>query len=94
MRMKEKRINERMEKGENMRRGKNGEVMMKEKEKKSGTREWKREGKERECMGKKSVSRQVERGGKIRRQGGGQGENNEDRQVVRDKRTRRRLRGK
>ena len=68
--------------------------MMKEKEKKSGTREWKREGKERDCMGKKSVSRQVERGGKIRRQGGGQGENNEDRQVVRDKRTRRRLRGK
>ena len=92
--MKEKRINERMEKGENMRRGKGGKVMMKEKEKKSGTREWKREGKERECMGKKSVSRQVERGGKIRRQGGGQGENNEDRQVVRDKRTRRRLRGK
>ena len=68
--------------------------MMKEKEKKSGTREWKREGKERECMGKKSVSRQVERVGKISRQGGGQGENNEDRQVVRDKRTRRRLRGK
>ena len=60
-----------------------------EKEKKSGTREWKREGKERECMGKKSVSRQVERGGKIRRQGGGQGENNEDRQVKKNERTRR-----
>ena len=44
---------------------------MKEKEKKSGTREWKREGKERECMGKKSVSRQVERGRKIRRQSRG-----------------------
>ena len=40
-------------------------------------------------MGKKSVSRQVERGGKIRRQGGGQGENNEDRQVKKNERTRR-----
>ena len=48
-----------------------GGKAMYEREKKSGTGEWKREGKERKCMGKKSVSRQVERGRKIRRQSRG-----------------------
>ena len=69
MRMKEKRIHERMEKGENMRRGKNGEGRKSDDERER--KKERNERMERECMGKKSVSRQVERGRKIRRQSRG-----------------------